>query len=83
MNDFKNAVTDSAATYFGKGFEFCKRQLLHHHLNLDVDLAGMEMDTDLAEEEERLRSARKGRRMKAKSSLLLDLVIYFFFTIFI
>ncbi|GFZ06730.1 hypothetical protein Acr_18g0009000 [Actinidia rufa] len=33
-NDFKDAITDSAATYFGKGFEFCKRQLLHHHPNL-------------------------------------------------
>ncbi|GFS29362.1 hypothetical protein Acr_00g0006410 [Actinidia rufa] len=27
--EFKAAVTDSAATYFGDGFEFCKRQLLH------------------------------------------------------
>ncbi|GFS42541.1 hypothetical protein Acr_00g0080410, partial [Actinidia rufa] len=27
--EFKAAVTDSAATYFSEGFEFCKRQLLH------------------------------------------------------
>ncbi|GFY96747.1 hypothetical protein Acr_11g0010530 [Actinidia rufa] len=28
--EFKAAVTNSAATYFGDGFEFCKRQLIHH-----------------------------------------------------
>ena len=27
--EFKAAVTDSAATYFSEGFEFCKRQLLY------------------------------------------------------
>ncbi|GFY89184.1 hypothetical protein Acr_06g0011240 [Actinidia rufa] len=32
--EFKAAVTDSAATYFGDGFEFCKRQLLHQFPNL-------------------------------------------------
>ncbi|GFY96615.1 hypothetical protein Acr_11g0009210 [Actinidia rufa] len=50
-NDFKDMVTDSTATYFGEGFEFCKRQLLHHHPNLSVDLVSMVMDTELAEEE--------------------------------
>ena len=29
--DFKMASTDSAATYFSEGFEFYKRQLLHHY----------------------------------------------------
>ncbi|GFS33948.1 hypothetical protein Acr_00g0031420 [Actinidia rufa] len=46
MNNFKDAVIDSAATYFNYGFEFYKRQLLYHYPNLVVDLAGMEMDTD-------------------------------------
>ncbi|GFZ14709.1 hypothetical protein Acr_24g0008990 [Actinidia rufa] len=32
--EFKAAVTDSAATYFGDGFEFCKRQFLHQFPNL-------------------------------------------------
>ncbi|GFS40632.1 hypothetical protein Acr_00g0069600 [Actinidia rufa] len=51
-DDFKDAVTDFAATYFGERFKFCKRQLLHHHANLSVDLEGMEMDINLAKEEE-------------------------------
>ncbi|GFY97468.1 hypothetical protein Acr_12g0000090 [Actinidia rufa] len=37
--EFKAAVTDSAATYFSEGFEFCKRQLLHQFPNLGVDVA--------------------------------------------
>ncbi|GFS36748.1 hypothetical protein Acr_00g0047860 [Actinidia rufa] len=58
LDDFKDTVTDSATTYFGKGFEFCKR-LLHHHPNLGVDLASMEMDIDLAEEEEEAKTGEK------------------------
>ncbi|GFZ07030.1 hypothetical protein Acr_18g0012000 [Actinidia rufa] len=46
------AVTDSAATYFSEGFEFCKRQLLHQFPNLGVDVANMAMDPSFAEEEE-------------------------------
>ncbi|PSS07223.1 Glyceraldehyde-3-phosphate dehydrogenase, testis-specific like [Actinidia chinensis var. chinensis] len=52
--DFKVAITDSAATYFSKGFEFCKRQLLHQFPNLGVDVANMEMDAGFAEEEEEM-----------------------------
>ena len=51
-NDFKDAVTDSAAMYFGEGFEFCKRQILHQHPNLGIEVASMEMDAGLDEEEE-------------------------------
>ncbi|GFZ00929.1 hypothetical protein Acr_14g0005640 [Actinidia rufa] len=51
-DDFKVAVTDSAATYFGKDFEFCKRQLLHQHPNLGINVASMEMDANFFEEEE-------------------------------
>ncbi|GFS30368.1 hypothetical protein Acr_00g0011500 [Actinidia rufa] len=50
--EFKAAVTDSAATYFSEGFEFCKRQLLHQFPNLGVDVANMAMDPSFAEEEE-------------------------------
>ncbi|GFZ04566.1 hypothetical protein Acr_17g0001380 [Actinidia rufa] len=46
------AVTDSAASYFSEGFEFCKRQLIHQFLNLGVDVANMAMDPSFAEEEE-------------------------------
>ncbi|GFS36972.1 hypothetical protein Acr_00g0049020 [Actinidia rufa] len=42
--EFKAAITDSAATYFGDGFEFCKRQLLHQFPNLGADVANMVMD---------------------------------------
>ncbi|GFS38924.1 hypothetical protein Acr_00g0060230 [Actinidia rufa] len=50
--EFKAAVTDSAATYFSDGFEFCKRQLLHQFPHLGVDVANMAMDPSFAEEEE-------------------------------
>ncbi|XP_057492800.1 uncharacterized protein LOC130778279 [Actinidia eriantha] len=50
--EFKVAVTDSAATYFSEGFEFCKRQLLHQFPHLGSDVANMAMDPSFAEEEE-------------------------------
>ncbi|GFZ09060.1 hypothetical protein Acr_20g0008680 [Actinidia rufa] len=53
--EFKAAVTDSAATYFGDGFEFCERQLLHQYPNLGVDVANMAMDPIFAEEEEAMK----------------------------
>ncbi|GFS45153.1 hypothetical protein Acr_00g0094480 [Actinidia rufa] len=53
--EFKAAVTDSAATYFSEGFEFCKRQLLHQFPNLGVDVANMAMDPNFAEKEEAMK----------------------------
>ncbi|GFS33373.1 hypothetical protein Acr_00g0028010 [Actinidia rufa] len=53
--EFEAAVTDSAATYFSDGFEFCKRQLLHQFPNLGVDVANMAMDPSFAEEEEAMK----------------------------
>ncbi|GFY89100.1 hypothetical protein Acr_06g0010400 [Actinidia rufa] len=53
--EFKAAVTDSAATYFSEGFEFCKRQLLHQFPNLGIDVANMAMDPSFAEEEEAMK----------------------------
>ncbi|GFS37340.1 growth-regulating factor 2 [Actinidia rufa] len=73
-DDFKDAFIDSVATYFGEGFEFCKRQLLHHHPNLGINLASMDMDTYLAEEEEEAKVGKKeeeerGRRQPCSSTL--------------
>ncbi|GFZ16907.1 hypothetical protein Acr_26g0001770 [Actinidia rufa] len=53
--EFKAAVTDSAATYFSEGFEFCKRQFFHQFPNLGVDVANMAMDPSFAEEEEAMK----------------------------
>ncbi|GFY93781.1 hypothetical protein Acr_09g0002270 [Actinidia rufa] len=53
--EFKAAVTDSAATYFSEGFEFCKRQLLHQFPNLGVDVANMAMDPSFVEDEEAMK----------------------------
>ena len=41
-----------ARKYFGEGFDFCKRQLAHHHPNFGIDLDNMGIDHDLLEEEE-------------------------------
>ena len=39
-DDFQEAVVTSASSYFGEGFDFCKRHLAHHHPNLGIDLDG-------------------------------------------
>ncbi|GFY95620.1 hypothetical protein Acr_10g0010050 [Actinidia rufa] len=51
-NDFQKAVEFVASKYFGEGFDFCKRQLAHHHPKLGIDLDGMGLDHDLLEEAE-------------------------------
>ncbi|GFY95557.1 hypothetical protein Acr_10g0009420 [Actinidia rufa] len=58
-DDFKEVVTDSTATYFSDGFEFYKRQLLYQHPNLGVDVASMEMDADLVEEDKVAKTGEK------------------------
>ncbi|GFY97730.1 hypothetical protein Acr_12g0002710 [Actinidia rufa] len=68
-NNFKEVFTDSTVTYFGKGFEFYKRQLFHQYPNLDVDVASMEMDADLAKEEEAARAGEKEEDSEGKASL--------------
>ena len=50
--DFHEAVVIQASTYFGWGFNFCKRQLAYHHPNPGIDLNNMDMDRDLLEREE-------------------------------
>ncbi|GFS31889.1 hypothetical protein Acr_00g0019770 [Actinidia rufa] len=58
--DFKVTVTDSAATYFSEGFEFCKRRLLHQFPNLGVNVAIMEMDSGITKEEEATKEGEEG-----------------------
>ncbi|GFS37265.1 hypothetical protein Acr_00g0051010 [Actinidia rufa] len=55
----EDAVTDSGNSYFGEGFEFCKRKLLHQHPNLGVDVESMEMDGELAKEEKAAKTGEK------------------------
>ena len=70
-DDFQEAVVISASAYFGEGFNFYKRQLAHHHPNLDIDLDIMEMDRNLlekkeAEVEERKDKENEGEEEKEK-----------------
>ncbi|XP_057509130.1 uncharacterized protein LOC130791815 [Actinidia eriantha] len=51
-DDFLEAVRGSASSYFGEGFDFCKRQLAHQYPDLGVDLEDVEMDQDLIAQEE-------------------------------
>ncbi|GFS46092.1 hypothetical protein Acr_00g0100130 [Actinidia rufa] len=62
-DDFLEAVRGSASSYFGDGFDFCKRQLAHQYPDLDVDLEDVEMDHEfLAKEEDEAekRAAEEG-----------------------
>ncbi|GFS40351.1 hypothetical protein Acr_00g0068030 [Actinidia rufa] len=47
-DDFLEAVRGSASSYFGDGFDFCKRQLAHQYPDLGVDLEDVEMDYELS-----------------------------------
>ncbi|GFY88358.1 hypothetical protein Acr_06g0002980 [Actinidia rufa] len=49
---FLEAVRGSASSYFGDGFDFCKRQLAKQYLDLGVDLEDVEMDQELLAKEE-------------------------------
>ncbi|GFZ15849.1 hypothetical protein Acr_25g0002580 [Actinidia rufa] len=46
------AVRGSASSYFGDGFDFCKRQLAHQYPDLGIDLEDVEMDHELLAKEE-------------------------------
>ncbi|GFZ18458.1 hypothetical protein Acr_27g0001970 [Actinidia rufa] len=52
FDEFLDAVEAAATKYFGEGFDFCKRQLRHHHPDLAIDLEGMDLNHDLLDEEE-------------------------------
>ncbi|GFY86218.1 hypothetical protein Acr_04g0009560 [Actinidia rufa] len=51
-DDFLEAVRGSASSYFGDGFDFCKRQLAKQYPDLGVDLEDVEMDHELLAKEE-------------------------------
>ncbi|GFS30819.1 hypothetical protein Acr_00g0014330 [Actinidia rufa] len=52
LDNFQEDVESVASKYFGEGFDFFKRQLVHHHPNFGIDLDGMGLDHDLLEEED-------------------------------
>ncbi|GFS43648.1 hypothetical protein Acr_00g0086180 [Actinidia rufa] len=52
-DDFHEAVEDSSLKYFGKGFDFFKRPLAHHHPDLGIDLVNMGLDHNLLIEKEK------------------------------
>ncbi|GFZ12713.1 hypothetical protein Acr_23g0010980 [Actinidia rufa] len=52
LEDFQEAVMGSASSYFGDDFNFCKRQLKHHHPDLSIDFDDLEMDRDFLAKEE-------------------------------
>ncbi|GFY95451.1 hypothetical protein Acr_10g0008360 [Actinidia rufa] len=51
-DDFLEAVSGSASSYFGDGFDFCKRQLAYQYPDLGVDLEDVEMDHEFLAKEE-------------------------------
>ncbi|GFY90875.1 hypothetical protein Acr_07g0010710 [Actinidia rufa] len=51
-DDFLEAVRGSASSYFGDGFDFYKRQLVHQYPDLGVDLEDIEMDHEFLAKEE-------------------------------
>ncbi|GFY90257.1 hypothetical protein Acr_07g0004540 [Actinidia rufa] len=51
-DDFLEAMRGSASSYFGDGFDFCKRQLAHQYPDLGVDLEDVEMDHEFLAKEE-------------------------------
>ncbi|GFY97237.1 hypothetical protein Acr_11g0015430 [Actinidia rufa] len=51
-DDFLEAVRGSASSYFGDGFDFCKRQLAKQYPDLGIDLEDVEMDQELLAKEE-------------------------------
>ncbi|GFY80874.1 hypothetical protein Acr_01g0006830 [Actinidia rufa] len=60
-DDFQEAVIGSVSSYFGDGFNFCKRQLAHHYPNLSIDLEDIEMDCDFLAKEEAKVEEREGK----------------------
>ena len=50
--DFLGAVKDVASKYFGEGFDFSKWQLRRHHLDLTINLEGMDLYHDLLVEKD-------------------------------
>ncbi|GFZ16135.1 hypothetical protein Acr_25g0005440 [Actinidia rufa] len=67
-NDFLEAVRGSASSYFGDGFDFCKRQLAHQYPDLGVDLEDVEMDHEFLAKEEAEAEQRAAEEAGAEGS---------------
>ncbi|GFY88644.1 hypothetical protein Acr_06g0005840 [Actinidia rufa] len=52
----------ATSSYFGDGFDFCKRQLAHQYPDLGVDLEDVEMDHEFLAKEEAEAKQESGRR---------------------
>ena len=64
--DFQEVVEDTSSKYFGKCFDFCKRQLLHHHSEIGIDLEGMELNVSMLEEEEGEQEEERGEERRGE-----------------
>ncbi|GFZ01680.1 hypothetical protein Acr_15g0002890 [Actinidia rufa] len=67
-DDFLEAVRGSASSYFGDGFDFCKRQLAHQYPDLGFDLEDVEMDQEFLAKEEAEADQKNGRRRGSRES---------------
>ncbi|GFY84704.1 hypothetical protein Acr_03g0014780 [Actinidia rufa] len=61
-DDFLEAVRGSASSYFGDGFDFCKRQLAKQYPHLGVDLEDVEMDQETPRQRGGRSREKSGRR---------------------
>ena len=66
--DFQEAVEDASLKYFSEGFDFCKRQLRRHHLELGINLENIDLDVAMLEEEEEELEEEKGKEGKDKKT---------------
>ncbi|GFS36694.1 hypothetical protein Acr_00g0047470 [Actinidia rufa] len=61
LRDDREAIAEKLSKMeMVRRFDFCKRQLAHHHPNLGIDLGGMDMDCDLLEKEEAEENKEQG-----------------------
>ncbi|GFY85818.1 hypothetical protein Acr_04g0005560 [Actinidia rufa] len=69
-DDFWEAVEFTTSKYFGEGFDFCKRQIGHLHLNLDIQDMGI--DAKLLEKEEDEEESGEEKEREPDNSLALQ-----------
>ena len=58
---YQGEVNNATSKYFGEEFDFCKRQLAHHHPHLNIDLDNMDMDYEMLEKEEAVEEKEGGK----------------------
>ncbi|GFY97564.1 hypothetical protein Acr_12g0001050 [Actinidia rufa] len=59
-SEYDVAIKNAVSKYFGKGFDFYKRQLRRHHPDLDGDPEGMGFDHDILAEEDENEDEKSG-----------------------